>query len=81
VSVEVKITADWKTGYCAEVYVRSTGGTVTNWRVSFPIQGKLNQLWNAKYQVTGNTVTAENLDWNRTVKPGQPVVFGFCADR
>ncbi|MEO8605581.1 MAG: glycoside hydrolase family 9 protein [bacterium] len=78
-TVQVVVTSNWGTGYCADVIVSTAGPSAVDWRVSFPISGTLTQLWNATYSVSAGVVTAEGLSWNNLVFPSQPVVFGFCA--
>ncbi|UCE63909.1 MAG: glycoside hydrolase family 9 protein, partial [Nitrospirota bacterium] len=80
-SVELVTQSEWTSGYCADVHVRNTGTAPVDWVVDFQIEGTIRELWNALYTVTGQTVTAEGLDWNNLVYPNQPVVFGFCANR
>ena len=70
---------DWGAGYCAEVRITTSSSEPVDWKVSFPYQGTLSQLWNAIYTASGGRITAEGLSWNDTVRAGQPIVFGFCA--
>jgi len=84
-AVEVIVNASWNTGYCAEVRVTSASTEPVDWVVTFPFEGSITQLWNAIYTIqpteSGGEVTAEGLSWNDTVRSGEPVIFGFCADR
>lgn len=80
-SVQLVPQADWGRGYCSDVIVSTGGATPIDWRVSFAVSGRVTQLWNAVWSSTGGVVTAEGVSWNNLVHPGQPVVFGFCAER
>jgi endoglucanase len=80
-SASVSITNDWGAGYCAEVRVSTASEVPVDWTVQFTFEGRISQLWNAIHQIVGNQVTAEGLSWNNTVRAGQPIAFGFCANR
>jgi len=80
-AVSVKINDDWGSGYCAQVKVTNNGTNVSDWKVTFTVDGVIRDLWNAVYVQTGNSVTAEGVSWNNTVNPSESVDFGFCADR
>jgi endoglucanase len=81
VEVDVSINDDWGTGYCAKVTVKNNGAQAVDWLVTFEIEGRVRDLWNAVYSQSGSTVTAEGVSWNNIVNPSQTVEFGFCADR
>jgi endoglucanase len=80
-AVSVKINDDWGKGYCAQVKVTNNGSQVSDWKVTFTVEGKIREMWNAAYTQTGNSVIAEGVSWNNTVEPSKSVDFGFCADR
>jgi endoglucanase len=77
----VKITSSWETGYCADVDVKNTGTNAEVWKVSFSIEGVVNQMWNATYTQAAAAVSAQGQNWNNVVDPGATVSFGFCANR
>lgn len=77
----VSKTADWVSGYCADVAVKNTTPNPIDWVVTFTIEGRVSSLWNANYSQSGNTVTAEGVSWNNIVQSGGTVTFGFCASR
>jgi endoglucanase len=79
---QVIISSDWGNGYCANVEIKNTGTTAEIWKVSFSIQGKVSQLWNATYSQLDSVVSAQGLSWNNVVQAGQTVSgVGFCATR
>jgi len=80
-TTQLVINDDWGRGYCAEVTVTNSGISQIDWVVSFHIEGKVRNLWNAIWLQKGDTVTAEGVSWNNIVQPGGLVNFGFCAKR
>ena len=77
----IEITSDWGAGYCADVSVNNNGDTRSDWNVTITIEGTIREVWNATYSQDGDQLTADGLEWNNVVDPGQSTVFGFCADR
>ena len=59
--------------------VTNRGSAAEAWRVSVPLKGRIQNLWKARYTVSGSTLTAEGEDYNRLLKPGESTDFGFCA--
>lgn len=80
-TVTVTRTADWNTGYCADVAVRNNSRNPIDWTVTFAVQGRVNNLWNANWRQNGNQVAADGVSWNNIVQPNSTVAFGFCADK
>lgn len=78
---EIRITSDWSTGYCADVTVINPYAQTIAWKVTFELDGSLSSLWSAEYDVSGNTVTATGVSWNRELAPQSSTIFGFCATR
>jgi len=81
VEADVFINDDWGTGYCAVVTVINNSSSANDWVVSFPIEGKVRNMWSATYEQNGSTVTAEGVNWNNMVQAGSTQSFGFCALR
>jgi len=79
--VQLNVTSDWNSGYCANVVVSNPNSYAVDWTISFTVEGIINNLWNANYQQSGNQVTAEGLSWNNLVSANGQVSFGFCAQR
>lgn len=78
---EIRMTSDWGTGYCADVTVTNPSAQTIVWEVTFELDGSLSSLWSAEYDVSGNTVTATGVSWNRELAPQDSTSFGFCATR
>lgn len=80
--VKVTVTNDWGDGYCATLTVTNRTASPWVWNASFPVDGVINQIWNATYTQSGSTATARGIDWNRTLAPGASTHdVGFCALR
>ncbi|MGR8935992.1 MAG: cellulose binding domain-containing protein [Gammaproteobacteria bacterium] len=77
----LKIDSDWQSGYCATVTVKNPGTAAQIWDVSLSVEGRISDLWNAIYSQNGGTLSAHGYDWNKSVKAGGTVDFGFCAAR
>ncbi len=75
------ITADWGSGYCSAIVLSTTSTTPIDWRVTFPVDGRVRELWSAAWSQSGSEVTAEGLSWNDTVSRTAAAYFGYCADR
>ena len=82
ITVQLKNTSDWGSGYCADVTLTNPNSIAIDWKVTFTIEGVIYNIWNATYQQTGNQVTAEGVAWNNLIQPNQSaVLFGYCANR
>ena len=73
-----QVENEWNSGYVASINIKNdTDKTVSQWSVNWQFaQDQVSNSWNAN--VTGtNPYSASNLDWNKTIQPGQAVEFGF----
>ncbi|GAB3412073.1 glycosyl hydrolase family 18 protein [Massilia agilis] len=80
----VKITADWTSGYCANIAVtNTTSSKVYSWAVDVPnIQGTITSLWSGKYTMNGTTMHLSGPDWNKDLAAGATNSdVGYCATR
>ncbi|SJM95404.1 glycoside hydrolase family 5 protein [Crenothrix polyspora] len=77
----VSITADWVTGYCADVNVTNNTVNKVEWTTLFKVPGIIKSFWSGIYTKTGDDVKASGLDWNKILNPGAYASVGFCADR
>lgn len=72
--------SEWPGGFVATVTVRNTGAApIDGWTVTFTFPGdqQVTSGWNATVGQTGATVTARNVDWNRTLAPNGSATFGL----
>ncbi len=81
VTVDTAINSDWGTGYCLNATVTNHGSTTVDWSVSLVVEGSINQIWNAIYQVSGGETVFDGVEWNNLLASGAQTAFGFCADR
>ncbi len=72
-------TADWDTGFTANLTLRNEGPPITSWRVgwTFADGQRVQQGWSATFAQTGAAVTATNLDYNGALATGASTSFGF----
>lgn len=73
------ITNDWGNGFTASIKITNTSSIAINaWSVSWNYANttRVTNLWNGVLNGS-NPYTVTNLDWNKTIQPGQSVEFGF----
>ena len=77
----LKITSDWKSGYCADVRVHNGGfQAVKRWSVVLDARSStLTQAWNVLIAKNGPAFTVTPAAWNATIPPGGAAEWGFCA--
>lgn len=78
----VRYTAhgSWPGGFTAQVAIENTGErAVHGWTLRWSFLGgqRVEHAWSAALSQSGSVVTARDLRWNGTIKPGQKVTFGF----
>ncbi|MFS1298603.1 glycoside hydrolase family 9 protein [Streptosporangium longisporum] len=72
----------WPEGFNTQVTVTNTGPkAIDGWSLSWSFLGgqTVRRHWNADLDQEGATVTARNLAWNKVIKPGASVSFGFIG--
>jgi hypothetical protein len=70
----------WTGGFTANVTVTNTGSSaVDGWALAFglPSGQSITSSWNAGVTTSGGTVTARNVDWNRSIPANGTASFGF----
>lgn len=75
--------AQWNDGFLAQVTLFNDGPTaIDGWtlRFSFLSGQAVARHWGAVISQDGAMVTATAESWNRVIKPGKSVTFGFLAD-
>ncbi|MBK9258994.1 MAG: DUF1592 domain-containing protein [Polyangiaceae bacterium] len=81
VAFSTNVDNDWGTGYQLSVQVTNISSEKITWTVSFKVDGKIDNLWNATSTVSGDVTTFKGMDYNGTLEPGQSTSFGFVATR
>ena len=80
--VQVTPQNDWGTGYCSNVTITNNSDEAIDWQVTLDVEGAIYDFWNVVWSQSGNTVTAEGVDWNNILQPGESThSIGFCANR
>lgn len=75
-------TSDWDKGFCENVKITNSGDEDVQWNTTTNVDGDIYNLWSAIYtQSTDGVLKASGLNWNRVVKPGRSVKFGYCANK
>ncbi|MGH3991600.1 MAG: cellulose binding domain-containing protein, partial [Pseudonocardiaceae bacterium] len=78
--VDYRIHGQWPGGFTTQVTITNTGPSmIDGWTLSWAFTGAqaVGHHWSAELRQTGATVTARNLGWNRQIRPGRSVTFGF----
>lgn len=82
-SCQYIITNQWNNGFTASVRITNKGTSAINgWSVNWTYAGdnRVTSLWSANLSGS-QPYTATNLDWNKTIQPGQSVEFGFQGSK
>jgi hypothetical protein len=79
--VRFRIVSDWGSGYQADMTIRNTGDKpIPAWSLQFSLPGRITGMWNARIaSISGDTVTINAADYNRTIPPGGEVSFGLLG--
>ncbi|GAA3387783.1 cellulase family glycosylhydrolase [Streptomyces roseoviridis] len=80
--VDYTVTSQWQGGFQAAVKVTNLGDPVNGWTLKFALPDagqRVVQGWNATWAQSGSTVTATNVDWNRTLGTGASADLGFVG--
>jgi endoglucanase len=74
------VSNTWADGFTADVTITNTGtATISGWTLAFAFPGtqRITSAWNATVTQNQQTVSAVNVDHNRTLAPGGTANFGF----
>ncbi len=72
----------WPEGFNTQVTITNTGTeAIDGWSLSWSFLGgqAVRRHWSTDITQDGATVTAKNLAWNKTIKPGRSITFGFIG--
>jgi hypothetical protein len=79
--VSLQVTGGWSTYHTVNATVTATGPTtLAGWRVSWPANGTVTQLWNGVLGGDPSTTTVTNTSYNGTIGAGQTTTFGFIVE-
>lgn len=77
------IVNEWNNGFVADIRLTNTSDEIIeNWDVqwSYSDGSSVNYLWNANIEGS-NPYSASGVQWNRSILPGQTVVFGMSGNK
>ncbi|WP_197024734.1 glycoside hydrolase family 6 protein [Cellulomonas sp. KRMCY2] len=80
--VSYTVHGTWPRGFNTQVWLKNTGTTtIDGWQLAFAFGGgqTVDHMWSASYEQVGQVVTASNLTWNATIRPGARTTFGFIG--
>ncbi|MEW9532054.1 glycoside hydrolase family 9 protein [Microbispora sp. NPDC049125] len=78
--VTYTVHGSWPAGFTTQVTLKNTGAkAIDGWSLKWSFLGgqKVGHAWSAALSQEAATVTAANEPYNKTIKPGQSVSFGF----
>ena len=81
-AVDYRVHGSWRGSYLVEVRIKNTSSTaIDGWSLSWtlPSGQSLRNIWGADETIEGSIVTAENLRWNKVIKPSKQAIFGFIG--
>ncbi|MBO3100407.1 DUF6055 domain-containing protein [Cellulomonas fengjieae] len=82
-SAAYTVTSHWSSEgqnwFQAQVVVTAGSSGVEGWAVGWtlPAGGQVTSVWNARLGTSGSAVTAENMSYNGSLRPGDTATFGF----
>jgi GH18 family chitinase len=79
---ETTVTADWGSGYCADMKVSNTGGSAGAWSVTRePFKDAITSMWGGVYTLSGGVLTVKGAGYNDNLRIGRSTQVGYCATR
>lgn len=79
--VTYRINSSWGSYVSADITITNTGGTpIEDWKMSFPYDGKIENIWNADVvSYEDDVYVLKYKDYNKTIAVYGSVNFGFIA--
>ncbi|MCU1418567.1 MAG: hypothetical protein JWP32_2741, partial [Schumannella sp.] len=80
--VDYTVNGSWPDGANVQVWIKNTGTKpIDGWALRWTFAGpqSIAQIWSASASTSGGSVTATNLSWNKLIKPGERLTFGFLT--
>ncbi|TFW16614.1 hypothetical protein E4L96_16090 [Massilia arenosa] len=82
ITPDLKITADWGTGYCADLTVKNTDTRGGIWEyVNENFTDTMTSFWSGTKTLEGTKLTVKGNGWNSIILPGETAQVGWCATR
>jgi len=85
-NIDIEISNDWETGYCADVTISTDATNPVIWDArifldEYPLIGEPYNVWDANWSYSEPIFSASGLAYNDTVTSGSPAYWGYCANR
>jgi hypothetical protein len=79
--VSQTLTSKWWSGYCNSISIKNNNSVPVTWTITFPVTGKVYNLWNGSWSQSGSNLTASGVSWNNIIKAGQTLTgIGYCSN-
>jgi len=77
--VDFTLVSDWGSGFNGEISITNeTGGNIDSWSLEFDFPNEITSIWDAEIEESrGGSYVISNADWNREIKAGETLTFGF----
>ena len=80
--VDFTLIKDWESGFEGQIAITNTSiNNIDSWTLEFDFPNPINNIWDAEIESNQNGHYAiANAPWNREIKAGETLTFGFTAD-
>ena len=80
--VDFSLVQDWGSGFQGAISITNeTGGNIDSWSLEFDFPNEITDIWDAEIeQNQGGSYVISNTDWNREIKAGETLTFGFTGN-
>lgn len=80
--IEFVVESQWNGAFNGKIIITNTGSqNIENWTLGLESENNITNIWNAQITSHENTnYQIQNAGWNKTIKPGENVSFGFTAN-
>ena len=81
-TLAIKATSNWGSGFTGAATLKHVAGpNLDGWTLSFDFPHRITSIWDAEIvSRSGNRYTIRNASWNRALKAGASLTFGFNAE-
>lgn len=83
VTCEYQVFSNWGTGFAADLVIRNDGPDIDGWTAELTFDAPTTLVgtgWNADmWQPDPFSMSAQNASWNREIRSGWAVAFGWIA--
>jgi hypothetical protein len=78
---EINYKSAWSEGYCTDITITNTSDSRLSWRaLTINLENsEIGNAWSALYDESGNLLVIRPESWNRILRGGEVIHFGFCG--